>query len=151
MSLFRGCNVLSLDSKGRLAIPSRFRERLDSDAMVITIKPIDPCLLLYPMREWLVIESKLSGLSDFEEQQRVTKQMILGHATDCCFDSAGRILLAASLRDYASLAKQVALVGLGNRFELWSDELWNRHRDEWTTSLRDSPASLSDTMRTLTL
>lgn len=150
--MFRGCHILSLDNKGRLAVPSRFRERLGGDdSMVITIKPIDPCLLLYPMPEWLSLESKLSALSDFEEQQRVTKQMILGHACDCSFDSAGRVLLAAPLRDYAKLGKQVALVGLGNRFELWSEEVWNQHRSEWTSGLRDNPEALSETMRTLTL
>ena len=146
---------MSLDSKGRLAVPSRFRERLgagdDGAAMIITIKPIDPCLLLYPMREWLELESKLALLSDFEGQQRVTKQMLLGHANDCSFDSAGRILLPAALRDYAGLSKQVALVGMGNRFELWAEQQWNRHRDEWAADLRDNPEALSETMRTLTL
>ena len=153
--MFRGCSILNLDSKGRLAVPSRFRDRLQGNAesaMVLTLNPLDPCLLLYPLSGWVEVEEKLSQLPDFDVQGRRTKQMMQGHATDCSFDSAGRILIASLLRDYAELSKGVAFLGLGNKFALWNEDAWSRRRAQWVDEIRSQNSTvLSETMRALTL
>ena len=91
--MFRGFSSVSLDSKGRLAIPSRFRERLMGIAggcLVQTLNPLDRSLWLYPLPEWELIEEKLAELSDFDKQSRRAKQMMRGYATDCQLDTHGR-------------------------------------------------------------
>ena len=102
--MFRGFSTVSIDIKGRLAVPSRFRERLTTVAggcLIQTLSPLDRTIWLYPITEWEVIENKLAALSDFDKQSRRAKQMMRGYATDCQLDTQGRILLSQELRDYA--------------------------------------------------
>ena len=90
--MFRGFSTLSIDSKGRLAVPSRYRDRLQSISdgnLVLTLNPLDRCLWLYPVPEWELIESKLADLSDFDKQGRRAKQMMRGYAADCQMDGQG--------------------------------------------------------------
>lgn len=125
--MFRGVTQLSLDNKGRLAIPARYRdELLDSCAgnIVITADP-SRCLLIYPQPEWEPIEKKLSGFSSFNPQIRRLQRLIIGNASDVEMDSAGRILISAPLRQFAGLQKEVILAGQGEKFELWDVEKWN--------------------------
>ncbi|MEQ8662781.1 MAG: division/cell wall cluster transcriptional repressor MraZ, partial [Gammaproteobacteria bacterium] len=132
--MFRGITTVNLDVKGRLAVPVRFREMLaaaDSRELVITLNPWDRCLWLYPLAEWQLIETKLSGLSDFDKQSRRTKQILRGYATDLACDGQGRILLPQELRDIATLDKQVMLLGQGNKMEIWDAARWRAERDDW--------------------
>jgi MraZ protein len=134
--MFRGVNALNLDSKGRLAIPTRYREELVRTAngrVVITVNPVDRdhCLLLYPLPEWEEIERKLVRLPSFNEHARRMQRVFLGHATECELDGNGRVLLPPPLRTYAKLDKAVVLVGQGNRFEIWDEATWNSRRGEW--------------------
>jgi MraZ protein len=131
--MFRGVNNLSLDSKGRLAIPSRYRDMLTrhcNGQMVVTVDP-DHCLLLYPLPDWEEIERKLVKLPSFNKQARRLQRLFIGHATECELDGAGRILLPPPLREFASLEKDAVLIGQGNKFEIWSDAAWNARRAEW--------------------
>ena len=124
---FRGSKNVSLDSKGRVAIPSRYRDRLVVDAggcLVQTLNPLDRSLWLYPLPEWELIEEKLADLSDFNRQSRRIKQMMRGNATDCQLDAHGRILIPAELRDYAQISKQAIIMGQGNKFEIWNKASW---------------------------
>lgn len=156
--MFRGISTLSLDAKGRIAIPSRYRERLASlsgNRLVLTLNPLDHCLWLYPANEWDVVEGKLMQLSDFDRQSRRTKQIMRGYATDCELDGHGRILLPPALRDFAGLAKNdiaqnVVLLGQGNKFEIWDEAAWDRQRSEWLASI-DQPAEASTALRELSL
>ena len=132
--VFRGFNKISIDSKGRLAVPSRYRDLIAVQAennLVITLNPLDRSLWLYPLPEWDVIEDKLATLSDFDKQSRRTKQMMRGYASDCQLDSQGRILLPKELRSYAELTKQAVILGQGNKFEIWNETAWDAQRDEW--------------------
>lgn len=152
--MFRGLSSLSIDSKGRLAVPSRYRERLAGIAdgsLVVTLSPLDRSLWLYPLPEWELIEAKLAALSDFETQSRRTKQMMRGYASDCQLDAQGRILLPQELRDYAGLAKDVILLGQGNKFELWDAAVWNDQREEWLRSVGDGGNEPPDALRSLSL
>ncbi|RUO26629.1 cell division/cell wall cluster transcriptional repressor MraZ [Aliidiomarina minuta] len=125
--MFRGATTLSLDDKGRIAIPSKYRSLLLADAegkMVCTIDSKQPCLLLYAMPDWKVVEKRLSGLSSFVPAERRLQRLVLGHADDCDMDKNGRVLLATTLRNHASLSKKVMLIGQLNKFEIWDEETW---------------------------
>ena len=134
MRLFRGVNNLNLDAKGRMAVPSRYRERIreSSDGeMVVTIDTEERCLLLYPLPVWEEIERKLDSLPSFNRQARRVQRMLIGHATEVEMDSHGRILLPPPLREFAGLDKRVVLIGQGKKFELWDEQAWNERRDNW--------------------
>jgi MraZ protein len=134
--MFRGVNTLSLDSKGRMAIPTRYRDQLAracNGQMVLTINALDNdrCLLLYPQPEWEEIERKIMKLSSFNKQTRKLQRMLVGHATECEMDGNGRILLTPPLREFSGLNKDIVLIGQGNKFEIWDDGMWNTRRGEW--------------------
>jgi len=133
--MFRGVNHLSLDSKGRLAIPTRYREVLTrhcNNQMIVTVDR-DNCLLLYPFPDWEEIERKLVKLPSFNKQARRLQRLLVGHATECELDGAGRILLPPPLREFAALNKDVVMIGQGNKFEIWDAQTWNVRRNEWLT------------------
>lgn len=152
--MFRGCNTISIDNKGRLAVPSRYRERLiglSEGHLILTLNPLDRCLWLYPLSEWEVIESKLAALSDFDRQGRRAKQMMRGYATDCQLDGQGRILLPQELREYADLGKQVVILGQGNKFEIWDDQTWKTLREDWLEELGKDSDEPSEALKSLSL
>ena len=152
--MFRGFSSVSLDSKGRLAVPSRYRERLMGIAdgcLVQTLNPLDRSLWLYPLPEWEFIEEKLAVLSDFDKQSRRAKQMMRGYATDCQLDTHGRILVPAELRNYAQLDKQVIILGQGNKFEIWNRAGWEEQRDNWLNLVGDEEGTPTATLQSLSL
>ena len=125
--MFRGVTQLSLDAKGRLAIPARYRGELMSSCAGHLIITVDPsrCLLIYPQPAWEPIEQKLNNLSSFDPQTRYLQRLLIGNANDVEMDAAGRILVSPPLRQFAGLSKDVVLVGQGAKFELWDEEQWN--------------------------
>ena len=125
--MFRGATLVNLDGKGRIAVPTRYREILIGESqgqMVCTIDLHQPCLLLYTLPEWEVIERKLSRRSTMNPAERRVQRLLLGHASECQMDSAGRLLLAGTLRQHAGLQKEIMLVGQFNKFELWDEQTW---------------------------
>lgn len=125
--MFRGSFTLTLDDKGRLALPARYRDRLLSEnqgQLICTIDLHDPCLLLFPLAEWEEIEEKLQSLSSLNPQERRLQRILLGNATECDMDKSGRILLPAFLRQHAGLGKNIRLVGQLNKFEIWDETTW---------------------------
>lgn len=152
--MFRGITAVNIDAKGRLAIPTKYREGLlasDSGKLVMTIDTETNCLLLYPMSEWEVIESKLQALPSFNPQARRIQRLLIGHATETEMDSAGRILVSQILREYARMEKKVMLVGQGKKFELWNEAEWMNGRERWLAEETNSPETLPDEMKTLSL
>jgi len=132
--MFRGVNNVSLDAKGRMAIPTRYRDQLVEycqGAMVVTIDTEEKCLLIYPQPAWEDIQRKVEALPSFNVAARRVQRLLIGHATDISLDSAGRILLTPPLRDYAELGKKGVLLGQGSKLELWSEEIWTDRRDAW--------------------
>ena len=112
--MFRGVAELNLDAKGRMTMPTRYRERLNercAGRLVVTIDTDERCLLLYPLPEWENIERKLDALPSFNAQARRVQRLLMGHATDSDMDNNGRLLLPPPLRQYASLDKHVVLRG----------------------------------------
>ena len=132
--MFRGINSVNLDAKGRLAMPTRYRERLQHDAnrqLVATIDTEENCLLLYPLPDWEVIEAKLAKLPSFNPASRRIQRLLIGHATELEMDGQGRMLIPPLLREYAGIEKKAILLGQGNKFELWSDNTWQARRSHW--------------------
>jgi len=132
--MFRGVNAIVLDAKGRIALPSRYREQLLAEKiaeLVVTIDTESPCLLLYPLPEWEVIEAKLQALPSFNQAARRIQRLLIGHATELELDNNGRLLLPQLLREYAKLDKRIMLVGQGKKFELWDEGQWQEHRSSW--------------------
>ncbi|WP_044470609.1 division/cell wall cluster transcriptional repressor MraZ [Mannheimia massilioguelmaensis] len=126
--MFRGAQAVNLDAKGRIAIPTRYRPELLQDnqgQMVCTVDIRQPCLLLYPLKEWEIVEQKLLNLSNFDPKQRSLQRVMLGYATECELDNSGRILLSQPLRQHAKLEKNIMLVGQLNKFEIWSEAEWH--------------------------
>ena len=126
--MLRGINTLNLDAKGRMAIPSRYRERLDSlceGRLVVTRDVRDPCLLLYPLPDWEVLERDLRRLKNVDPEARTYQRILIGHAAELEMDGNGRILLPPTLRKAVGLDKHVALVGQANKFEIWDEETWD--------------------------
>lgn len=132
--MFRGIANLTIDDKGRMAVPTRHREGLVGETnlpIVLTIDTESPCLLLYPLHEWELIEQKLAALPSFNAAARRIQRLLIGHATEVELDSHSRVLIPTILRDYAGLDKKAMLVGQGNKFEIWSESRWQSARDLW--------------------
>lgn len=152
--MIRGATSLNLDSKGRLAIPTRYRDAIVSRCegkMVVTVNNTkEHCLWLYPMDEWDKVEEKIVALPSFNSDHQKLKRFLLGYASDVDMDGSGRLLLPAPLREFAMMTKSILLVGQGNKFEIWSEELWAARRSQWLQEEFDTE-SLSVEMEQLSL
>ncbi|WP_092992319.1 division/cell wall cluster transcriptional repressor MraZ [Thiohalomonas denitrificans] len=152
--MFRGVAELNLDTKGRMAIPSRYRERLSERCegqLVATIDTDERCLLLYPLPEWEAIERKLDALPTFNPQARRVQRLLMGHASDVDMDGNGRLLLPPPLRQYAGLEKRIVLIGQGKKFEIWDEQLWQQKRDEWLAEETVADGELPAELESLSL
>ena len=126
--MFRGTSNLSMDDKGRLAVPAKHRDALLASSagnLILTAHP-HGCLLLYPQPAWEPIEAKLMSLSSFDKQSSALQRLLVGHVHEMTLDSAGRLLIAPTLREFASLEKEVMLVGQGSHFEMWNMAAWRK-------------------------
>ncbi len=123
--MFRGRYEHTLDTKGRLSIPSKFREvlgeRYDSRLVVTTY---DGCLISYPYAEWQRLEERVAELPEFKKDTRAFLRFFYSSAADCAIDKLGRILIPQPLRDYAKLDRDVILVGAFRHLEIWSKAVW---------------------------
>jgi MraZ protein len=138
--MFRGVAKLNLDSKGRLAVPSKHRDVLATHCggrLVITADP-SQCLLIYPQPDWEPIQEKLMNFASFNKRARDLQRLLVGHAEDVEMDGAGRILVSTPLREFAGLDKVVMLVGQGSKFEVWDEQRWYQQRDA-AIAAQDSP------------
>jgi len=120
--MFHGAAVLTLDAKGRLAVPTRHREALAADGgtLVLTAHP-DGCLLLYPGRAWEPVRAQVEKFPSFDPRASAWKRLLLGFEEHLVPDGAGRILVSAALRRHARLEREVTMFGQGHYFELWDD------------------------------
>ena len=150
---FRGINNLALDVKGRMAMPSRYRDRLLEGCggrLVVTVDR-DHCLLVYPLPEWEIIEAKLVELPALNRQARLLQRLLIGHATECEMDGQGRILLPTTLRDFAGLTKKIVLIGQGKKLEIWDEDTWNENQEAWIESVQGDDGELHSSLEDLSL
>jgi MraZ protein len=120
--MFRGQFLHSIDAKGRVSLPARFRDLIAAGSdqrVVLSPSPFDPCLRVYPMAAWERFEVRLSGLSSVQAQAMKFRRMLSG-SVDCEIDRAGRVLVPENLRERARLEKEALCVGMGEFVELWS-------------------------------
>ncbi len=118
----------SLDEKGRLIMPAKLRSGL-GDKFVAT-KGLDRCLFVYTLSEWSVLEQNLKNLPFTRGDFRAFSRLFFSGAAECEFDKQGRVLIPQSLREYAGIEKDVAVIGVSNRVEIWSKHEWQKYQDE---------------------
>lgn len=139
--MFVGQYSHNLDNKGRVAIPAKFRSELK--AAVVT-KGLDNCLFLYPQNEWDKIASKVANLPMDRPENRAFARALLAGAVEVEFDKQGRIILPDYLRKFAALDKNVTIVGLYNRLEIWDEDKWNSYKDESDKNYNKIVETLND-------
>ncbi len=126
--MFRGRYEHRMTDKGRVSIPSRFREVLKQkyrdETLIVT--NFDRCLAAYPVKEWMEIERKVSHLPQFKPEVITFLRYLMGGAVECPIDGQGRILIPPSLRTHARLQREVVMLGMLTRFEIWSKEVWEK-------------------------
>ncbi len=135
--MFTGASNLSIDAKGRMAIPTRYRDALGGN-LVLTADP-SGCLLLFAANAWQPFEARVSALPNLNPRIKAMQRMWLGYKSDCEVDSAGRVVLTPEMRDYAKLDRKVQMVGQGDRFELWSERGWQDVIELAQRTLREDP------------
>lgn len=157
--MFRGESSIAIDAKGRIGIPTRYRERLAERCggrLVITValsKEIDRHrgLAAYPLPDWEAIERKLRGIPSFDSDAQDILTLLSMHAHECTLDAQGRVLVPPSLRQLADLGKRLVLVGKVDRFELWNEEAWNARSKDLLASVGKIMAAPSPALRDLVL
>lgn len=151
--MFRGVSVISIDAKGRIVIPVRYRDDLlkNRSCVVLTIDTEEKCLLLYPMQIWEDIEAKLTELPSFNPAARRIQRLLIGHATESELDVQGRLLLPPLLREYAAIERRVMFVGQGKKFELWDEAHWIARRKRWLEEESLGDSILPDEVKKLSL
>ncbi len=130
--MYSGKSELSLDDKGRLAIPARYRAALMEQCagrLVVTVD-VEPCLLVYPADTWRQFADRLMALNEFDPGAKRVRRHFLGHAEEVEMDKQGRISLTPALRALAHLDRQAVLAGQGTKFELWAADAWNDQLEE---------------------
>lgn len=132
----------TIDAKGRLIIPSKFRENL-GEHFVVT-KGLDGCLFIYPDSEWNAFEEKLKTLPLTNRDSRNFVRFFLGSAIESELDKQGRTLLSSPLRGYAGLEKDVVLVGVLNRIEIWDKDKWERNNEEACENMDEIAEHMED-------
>jgi MraZ protein len=127
-SMFRGQFVHTLDAKGRVSLPARFRDVVMSSGdarIVLTPSPSDACLHLYPLADWAELEGKIAALPRFDPHIVRFRRLYVSAALESELDASGRVLIGPDYRERAKLGKEVVFAGMGNFVELWSKELWD--------------------------
>ena len=124
--MFRGRYDHTVTNNGRVSIPSKFREvcreKYGEETFVVT--NFDKCLVAYPLKEWNEIENKISQLPQFRNDVTAFMRYLMGGAVDCPIDGQGRVLIPQSLRSHANIKKEVVMIGMLKKIEIWSKEIW---------------------------
>lgn len=125
--MFRGSSLHTIDSKGRIIVPARFREIIKADDNNgVMISRMDSGLMAYTQTEWRKIETRILSLSEKSGSMRRFRRVFIGGAFECPCDKQGRILIPPMLRQYAELSREIVLVGVLDHFEIWSREKWEK-------------------------
>lgn len=138
--MFMGEYHHNIDNKGRLIVPSKLRD--DLGEMFIITRGLDRCLFGYPLSEWSVIEDKLKALPLTKKDARAFTRFFFSGATESEIDKQGRINIPAPLLDYAQLQKECVILGVSNRIEIWSKQIW----EEYFQESEDSFAEIAENM-----
>lgn len=130
--MFRGQYEHAIDGKGRTSVPSRFRDVLSSadEKKIVVTTGLDPCLVAYPMKEWVAFEERLAQLPRFDPSVAMIRRIYVSGAVELEMDKLGRVLIPANLRGYAGLEREALWAGMGRHLELWSKPRFDELRAE---------------------
>ncbi|GIO85270.1 transcriptional regulator MraZ [Paenibacillus faecis] len=140
--MFMGEFQHSIDEKGRMIIPAKFRDLLGT-SFVVT-RGLDQCLFVYPLQEWEVLEQKLKALPLMKSDARAFTRFFFSGATECEWDKQGRVNLPANLRQYAKLEKDCVVLGVSNRVEIWSKDIWEQYFQQSEDTFNEIAEKLVD-------
>jgi len=132
----------NLDSKGRMAIPAKFRQKLTGGAIIT--RGLDHCLFVFTNKDWEILAQKLIALPLAQANSRAFSRLMLAGATDVELDKQGRILIPDYLREYAGLKKQAIVAGLYNRIEIWDSEAWKQYKTKTESQSDEIAEKLSE-------
>jgi MraZ protein len=147
--MFRGANQLTIDAKGRMVMPTRYRDRLQESCagkLVVTVDK-QQCLMIYPEPAWEEIERKIMRLPNANPHIRLLQQVMVGRAAELELDSHGRLLLPLDLREFAQLTRDAVLVGQLTRFDLWDEARWKDINAAWFASGPTPASELPDELK----
>jgi len=138
-----------MDAKGRTSLPARFRDALDQGDARLVLTPAlgDPCLDVYPMLAWEQLEARIATLNEFEDDVIAFRRLYVSAAVECELDKQGRVLVPPSLREHASVSKDVLWAGMGQKAELWSLKLWRDNQQKSAEELKRLRASIAAQFR----
>lgn len=140
--MFMGEYQHNMDNKGRVIVPAKFRDLLGEN--FVATRGLDNCLFVYPMHEWSILEKKLTSLPITSKNARTFVRFFFSGATECSLDNQGRISIPANLRDFAELQKELVIIGLANRIEVWAKERWDNYLDDAEESYEDIAAAMEE-------
>ncbi len=142
--MFRGSFEHSVDSKGRVSVPSKFRDILSEryDGRLVLTMDLDRCLTVYPLEEWERLEEKIKSLPTMQKEVKDFMRFFFSSATECELDKQGRILIPPALRERAGINKSVTLVGIINKIEIWDNGVWKARKSENGDKIGEALASL---------
>ena len=140
--MFIGEYNYSVDDKGRLAIPSKFRAALKSGAIIT--RGLDNCLFVYTKTEWATLAEKLSALPMSRANSRAFSRLMLAGAMDAKLDTQGRVIIPDYLRKFATIGKKVVIAGLFNRLEVWDEDKWNNYKQKTEKDSNDIAEQLGE-------
>ncbi len=140
--MFIGEYIYTIDKKGRINVPAKFRERL-GDTFFIT-KGLDNCLFVFPESEWRNFENKLKQLPLTNRNARAFVRLFFAGATECSLDKQGRVTIAQNLRDFGEFEKEIAIVGVSTRIEIWSKNNWDKYNDSANISYDDIAEQMAE-------
>lgn len=142
--MFRGSFEHSVDTKGRISVPSKFRDLLTEryDGKMVLVMDFDQCLTVYPLEEWEKIEEKIKALPTMQKEVKDFVRFVYSTATECELDKQGRILIPPTLRERARINKNVLLVGIINKIEIWDKAAWGARSSQNGETIGEALASL---------
>ena len=134
--MFRGSSFHTIDQKGRIIVPARFRDIIRANGDGVMVSMLDACLVAYTFEEWRRIENKILSLAEKSEDMRRFRRVFIGGAFDCPCDKQERILIPPTLREYAVFDREIVLVGVLDHFEIWSRENWNGENQKMEADMK---------------
>ena len=143
--MFTGLSIHTLDDKGRLAIPARFRDVLKAkrdERVVVTTS--DHCLVAYPNEDWRTLAEKVGRLSQMDPRVQAFRRFFISGASECLCDRQGRVLIPQTLRELAGLNGPVLVVGMQSNFEIWDKDRWHEEREKIRSSFGDLSSFMAE-------
>jgi MraZ protein len=142
--MFRGSFEHTVDSKGRVSVPSRFRDIIADryDGSLVLAMDYDKCLAVYPLEEWEKLEEKIRSLPTMKKEVKDFMRFLLASATECELDKQGRVLIPAAHRDHAGITKNVMLVGIIDKIEIWDAKAWEARNSQNGDKIGEALAAL---------